>query len=219
MLVFKYLIDVINRLVGKKQKSWSIDDAQKLADEYPYTFYKPSPEVISQLKPGNQAKVIFRFESDDPTNPEAERMWVEITEVKNGKFYGCLDNIPVYIEDLKLNDPVEFEARHIIEIDLDDPVPSIVDKYAKRCFVTNNVLYEGQAVGFLYKEDPDYDDDSGWRFSTGTESEEYMDDSNNISYVSLGAVLREDDGFVNLLDREEGVVFEKTTSGEYVEVD
>ena len=71
MFIFKNLFEVVNRLMVTKQKSWSIDDAQKLADQYPYTFYKPSPEVISQLKPGNQAKMIFRFRSDDPTNPEA----------------------------------------------------------------------------------------------------------------------------------------------------
>ena len=46
-----------------------------------------------------------------------------------------------------------------------------------------------------------------------------MDDSNNISYVSLGAVLREDDSFVGLLEREEGVAFAKDEEGNFVELD
>lgn len=202
-----------------QNKSWKLEDAQKLADEFPYTFHKPSKEVVSLLKAGNQAKLIFEFESGDPDAPRAERMWVDITEVKNGVFSGYLDNEPEYIKDLKLKDPIEFRECHIIDTDLVDPVPSLTDKYIKRCFVTRNILYEGRPVGYLYREDPDYDDDSGWRFTAGDETDEYMEDSNNSSYVSLGAVLREDDSFVALLDREVGVAFVRDDKGNFVEMD
>jgi len=202
-----------------QNKSWSLEDAQKIADDFPYTFYKPSKEVVSQLKVGNQAKLIFEFESDDPEHPRAERMWVEITEVKDNGFYGYLDNDPEYIMDLKYKDPVAFECCHIIDSDLKDPIPSITDKYIKRCFVTNNILYDGERVGYMYREEPDQEDDSGWRFSTGTETDEYMEDSDNINYVSLGAVLREDDSIVNLLERECGVAFAKDEEGNFIELD
>lgn len=202
-----------------QNRSWKLEDAQKLADEFPYTFHKPSKEVVSQLKAENQAKLIFEFESDNPEAPQAERMWVEITEVKNGVFSGYLDNEPAYIKDLTHKDPIEFRECHIIDTDLDDPVPSITDKYIKRCFVTNNILYEGRQVGYLYREEPDYDDDSGWRFTAGDETDEYMEDSDNSSYVSLGAVLREDDSCLELLDREAGVAFAKDDKGNFVELD
>ena len=123
-----------------KNRSWKLAGAQKLADEFPYTFHKPSKEVVSQLKAENQAKLIFEYESDDPEAPSAERMWVEITEVKNGVFSGYLDNEPAYINDLKHKDPIEFRECHIIDTDINDPVPSITDKYIKRCFVTNSRL-------------------------------------------------------------------------------
>ena len=130
-----------------------------------------------------------------------------------------MDNDPAYIKDLKYEDPIEFHECHIIDTDIDDPVPSITDKYIKRCFVTNNILYDGQPVGYLYREEPEYEDDSGWRFTTGTETDEYMDDSNNSSYVSIGAVLREDDSLVDLLDREAGVAFVKDEEGNFIELD
>ena len=130
-----------------------------------------------------------------------------------------MDNEPAYIKDLKYNDPIEFSVCHIIDTDLDDPVPSITDKYIKRCFVTNNILYDGQKVGYLYREEPDNEDDSGWRFTTGNETDEYMDDSNNSSCVSIGAVLREDDDFLPLLEREAGVAFEKDDNGNFIELD
>lgn len=202
-----------------QNRSWKLEDAQKIADEFPYTFHKPSKVVVSQLKEGNQAKLIFVFESDDPEAPRAERMWVEITEVREGMFSGYLDNEPAYIKDLKHKDQIEFCECHIIDTDIDDPVPSITDKYIKRCFVTNNVLYEGQLVGYFYREEPDRDDDSGWRFTAGNETDEYMGDSNNSSYVSLGAVLREDDSFLQLLDREAGVAFVKDEEGNFIEID
>lgn len=130
-----------------------------------------------------------------------------------------MDNDPEYIEDLKYKDPVEFKACHIIDTDLDDPVPSITEKYIKRCFVTNNILYDGDTVDYLYREVPGHEDDSGWRFTTGSESDEYMDDSDNSSYVSLGAVLRQDDSIITLLDCEAGCAFVKDDNGKFVELE
>ena len=202
-----------------QNQSWHLENAQNIANEFPYSFYKPSSEVTALLKAGNQAKLIFQFESDDPDAPRAERMWVEITEVTDNGFCGTLDNDPDYIQDIKYQDPIEFQACHIIDTDLNDPVPSITDKYIKRCFVTNNILYEGESVGYIYREEPEHEDDSGWRMTTGKETDEYMDNSNNTSYVSLGAVLREDDSFLPLLERESGVAFIKDEDGQFIELD
>lgn len=95
--------------------SWRLGDAQALADHYPYTFYKPSPEAIARLRIGDLAKLIFEFDSDDPQAPGAERMWVLITDIHdNHRFSGSLENIPLYIKDLRAHDPVRFEARHIM---------------------------------------------------------------------------------------------------------
>ena len=110
-----------------QDQSWKLENAQKIADDFPYTFYKPSKEAISQLKPGNQAKLIFEFNSDDPDSPGAERMWVEITQVNGTDFSGYLDNDPAYIQDLKHKDPIQFEECHIIDMDLQDPMPSITE--------------------------------------------------------------------------------------------
>lgn len=202
-----------------QNRSWKLEDAQEISGKYPYTFYKPSSEVVSQLKAGNQAKLIFKFESDEPEAPRAERMWVKITEVKDGEFSGYLDSDPAHIKDLRHKDPIEFSECHIIDTDLDDPVPSITERYIKRCFVTHSILYEGRPIGYLYREEPDHEDDSGWRFMAGDETEEYMEDSNNLSYVSLGAVLCEDDSILPLLGREAGVAFVKDENSNFIELD
>ena len=91
-----------------ENKSWSLDDAEIIAKEAKYTFYKPSKKLIAKLQIGNLVKLIFKFENDQSEKPGSERMWVEITEINNGKFTGTLANDPYYIKDLKHRDVLEF---------------------------------------------------------------------------------------------------------------
>ena len=187
--------------------SWHLTDAAELAARHPYTFYKSPPEAIAQVRPGEVVKLIFAFHSDDPQAPGAERMWVLVDTLEpHGHFAGKLDNMPGYIQDLKAKDPVAFEARHIINTQHDDD-DNLVNRYAGLCFVTKRVLEDGAPVGYLYREEPDNDDDSGWRFTANDESDAYMHDSANVALVSLGAVLSVDDRFIKLLDAPAGAAF------------
>ena len=98
-------------------KSWNLEDAQKLVEELPYTFSKPSKDAIEPIEKGNKAKLIFNFKSDDPEVPSAEQLWVEILLVQNNKLLGQLEDDPKYIQDLKCGEIIEFEERHIIDTD------------------------------------------------------------------------------------------------------
>lgn len=187
--------------------SWYLENADLIAAEHKYTFFKSPRETIALVKPGEVVKLIFVFESDDPSAPRAERMWVVVDSIEaNGKFSGRLDNQPSWIKDLKLDDEVSFDASNIINTEHDDD-DNLVERYIKRCFVTNRILNDGARVGYLYREEPDNDRDSGWRFTANDESDEYMDDSKNISFVSVGAVLSRDESFIHLLDAPEGSSF------------
>ena len=188
--------------------TWHLDNADELAAQYRYTFYKPSQEVIARIAPGDCVKLIFRFDSNDPDAPAAERMWVVVDEVlPRGHFTGRLDNEPRYITDLKHNDRVAFEACHIINTQLDDEEEGLVERYARRCFVTRRVLDDGCPVGYVYREEPDDEEDSGWRLTANDESDDYMDDAENLAYVSLGVVLNLDDTFIELLDEPAGAAY------------
>lgn len=200
--------------------SWFLANADELAAAHKYTFYKPSRELIAKLQPGDEVKLIFRFQSADPEAPSGERMWVTVETVNgDGTFVGRLDNTPAWIEDLALGDPIVFDAAHIINTQHDDH-DNLVERYIKRCFVTRRILDEGARVGYLYREAPDRDEDSGWRFMAGDESQAYMDDADNLALVSLGALLSLDDSFVELLDAPEGAQFERDEiTGGFVAVD
>ena len=187
--------------------SWHLTDPADLAARHPYTFYKSPPEAIAQVRPGEVVKLIFAFHSDDPQAPSAERMWVLVETIEpHGHFTGKLDNMPGYIADLHAKDAIAFEAHHIINTQHDDD-DNLVNRYAGLCFVTKRVLEDGAPVGYLYREEPDNDDDSGWRFTANDESDDYINDSANVALVSLGAVLSVDDRFIRLLDAPAGSAY------------
>ncbi len=166
---------------------WHLADAELLAAENKYTFYKPNRELLARVARGEVVKLIFRFESDDPETPSAERMRVLVDEAIDGvNFKGRLDNEPRYITDLKADDPVEFEARHVISTERDDG-DNIVERFIKKCFVTKRVLGEGYQVGYLYREESEREDDSGWRITSNTGTDDSMDGAANVGAASIGS--------------------------------
>ena len=190
--------------------TWTLRDSAKTAQESKYTFFKSTESDIAQVQPGENVKLIFDFTSDDPEAPEAERMWVLVDEITNeGTFIGRLDNTPRWIKDLQVGDTIAFDSRHIINTEHDDD-NNLVNKYVKRCFVTNKILQDGQKIGCVYREEPDTPEDSGWRFLAGDETDEYMENSDNIAFVSIGAVLSQDDSVISLLEEPCGSTFQKS---------
>jgi hypothetical protein len=192
----------------KRGRTWRIDDASARARAHPYTFWKPSSSLVEKLRPGDFVKLIFLLTEPGPDEPNAERMWVEVTEKECSSFFGRLDSQPEYILELKSGSEIKFESKHIIDASIEDPVQDPTLKWSARCFATNRILIDGGKVGFFYRESPDRAEDSGWRFLCGDESEEYMDSADNIQLVSLGAVLSCDDRMVSLLDHPAPIAFQ-----------
>lgn len=197
--------------------SWYLEDADPIAASNPYTFYKPSHEIIAKVRPGEVVKLIFCFNRDEPDVPSAERMWVMVDEcLTDGSFSGHLDNEPRHIQDLKPDDTVWFRPCNVIATEHDEH-DNMVERYIKRCFVTKRVLEDGLKVGYLYREEPDEERDSGWRITANDESDEYMSDSDNIAFVSLGLVLNKDDSFRDLLSAPNGSAFVRNQTSDKFE--
>ena len=75
------------------------------------------------------------------------------------------------------------------------------------CFATDMITVHGHRVGFMYKEEPDNDVDSGWRFLAGTESQQYLDDPNNTGIYEVNTIANYDPSIVPLLDSPVGAAF------------
>jgi hypothetical protein len=87
------------------------------------------------------------------------------------------------------------------------------------CIATDMITVEGRKVAFMYREAPDNDVDSGWRFMSGYESPEYMDDPGNHGVYDDNTIANFDADVIPLLDAPVGSTFEREGgSGPFVKV-
>ena len=86
-------------------------------------------------------------------------------------------------------------------------------KGADGCIATNRITVEGCKVGYCYREKADGDWDSGWRFTAGDESEEYMDDPNNAGIYKLNTICNDDPDIIALLHMPAPCAFERDENG------
>jgi hypothetical protein len=77
------------------------------------------------------------------------------------------------------------------------------------CFATDHITVEGLPVGYMYREVPDNDVDSGWRFFSGTESQEYVDDASQISIYDVNTIANYDPAIIPYLGSPEGTQLER----------
>ena len=84
---------------------------------------------------------------------------------------------------------------------------------AEGCIATNRITVEGCKVGYCYREKPDDDWDSGWRFTAGDESEEYMDDPNNAGIYTLNSICNDDPEIIPLLNTPAPCAFARDENG------
>jgi hypothetical protein len=194
----------------------------------PYTFFLPHESELAALRIGDLVKMAFEWELP-VAEYEAERMWVTIMQVGSPLLMGTLENEPFEKGRMKVGDAVSFQRHNILAVQFADPPPDVqipeYREYWERCLVDDCVLYEGEPVEFLYREEPhmtedgDTFPDSGWRIRgiQGDATDEEMANRKH-SYVALGAVLNKDDSWLALIDTPVGSEFMRDfTTGRYVE--
>jgi len=89
---------------------------------------------------------------------------------------------------------------------------------ASGCIATNRITVEGCKVGYCYREKTDGDWDSGWRFTAGDESDEYMDDSNNAGIYGLNTICNDDPDIIPLLNTPAPCAFERDEHGVFQQI-
>lgn len=77
------------------------------------------------------------------------------------------------------------------------------------CIATDMITRQGKRVGFMYREAPDNDTDSGWRFMSGLEDQDYMDEADNHGVYDVNTIANYDPTIIPLLDEPQGAVFER----------
>jgi hypothetical protein len=75
------------------------------------------------------------------------------------------------------------------------------------CMASDRITVDGMPVGFMYRDVPEASGDSGWCFLAGDESQEYLDDTENLAIYDVNTIANYDPDIVPLLDAPEGSAF------------
>ena len=77
------------------------------------------------------------------------------------------------------------------------------------CIASNKITIDGLKIGYMYRENPSNESDSGWRFFAGNEDEEYTNNSDNFGIFDLNTICNYDRTIIPYLESEFGSSFEK----------
>jgi hypothetical protein len=86
---------------------------------------------------------------------------------------------------------------------------NLLDRSTGSGIASDHITVEGRHVGWMYREKPDNDVDSGWRFFSGSESQEYADDANNFAIYHLNTIANYDRAIIPYLESEFGTRLER----------
>lgn len=75
------------------------------------------------------------------------------------------------------------------------------------CYASDRITVNGALVGYMYREQPDKDIDSGWRFMAGDESQEYADTPDNWAIYEVNTICNYDPAIIPFLDAPVGSAF------------
>jgi hypothetical protein len=86
------------------------------------------------------------------------------------------------------------------------------------CIATDQITVQGRPVGYMYREEP-RDDDSGWCFTAGDESEEYMNTVENLEIYDVNTIANYDPEIIPFLEAPPGSAFARSPkTGHFEEV-
>ncbi len=79
------------------------------------------------------------------------------------------------------------------------------------CIATDKIAVQGLPVRFMYREQPVNQEDSGWRFLSGLESDAYMENANNQGAYDVNLIANIDPSIIPHLKAEADAAFEKAS--------
>lgn len=85
------------------------------------------------------------------------------------------------------------------------------------CIASDRITVDGKKIGYMYKENPTSEFDTGWRFFAGDEDEHYTDNPNNFEIYELNTICNYDQNIIPYLIKPVGTKLERNDDS-FVEV-
>ena len=86
---------------------------------------------------------------------------------------------------------------------------------SQTAYLSKKILEEGWKVGYMRRDEPINENDSGWSFLAGNEDDEYYNDYKNIALVSVHEVYQLDPDICNYIDNPVGTELIRISSNEF----
>lgn len=214
------MLDFLSSLTRRfRRPGWTLIDPRPIREEAPYTFHIPSSDTLASVKIGDCVKVIFEGTGGDAY--DVERMWVEVDGRDDRGWTGRLSNVPFGLRAIQLDDTIQFQDYHIIDVDplrLEDEDPVAQGAYFARCHVAQDIIDGKDTVQRIERReprapDPNTDIQDTGLFLFGTKDTRTED----MAYVALGAVLNRDDSMLGILMEDRtSVNFIRDASGSFI---
>jgi len=84
------------------------------------------------------------------------------------------------------------------------------------CYASDKITVDGMKVKYMYREQPVFSGDSGWRFFSGTETQEYVDDENNLMIYDLNTIVNYDPAIIPFLEMDTGTELERSSGDNFI---
>ncbi len=197
--------------------NWELENVEEKAKENPDRFFIPTIQERKSQKIGDVVRLHFILTEKEPELPRAERIWVKILEISNdgNNFKGYLTNQPRYIKGLKAGDIISFLISNIAQVITKKTDPGWVECGEKKALISENCFKQGGIIRFIYREKPDRDEDSGWRFLSAEESNAEMNDPGNVRLCNVYWLLDRDPTLLEVVkEGKYGDVFEREGKGQ-----
>jgi hypothetical protein len=174
-------------------------DAEQRHRAAPQSFSIPRSDVRSSLRTGAFVKLLFGF-GDDETR-SAERMWVEITDARDGRYVGRLENEPQAISDLRVGARIAFGPEHVAAVLRDTGHAPRDEQYA---IVSDRIWRNGQPPAKAIRLPVPDDRFSGWVLSAAPDPLPPPDDLAGYGPVSHADLLNRYRAFDSVEDEAPG---------------
>jgi hypothetical protein len=90
----------------------------------------------------------------------------------------------------------------------------------KSCGIaSDHITVDGKKIGFMYREKPINEVDSGWRFLSGEEEDEYIEDPKNMELYYLNTIANYDPYIMAYLKHDIGAELERCENGKFALID
>ena len=210
MTSYNVYYDCYSREVSAEEDAGVKFDKAQIIAEFPQLLLEPDDFFV--IIDANGVRLQFM-------RNRVERVWMEIPCPEKDGSYVKHSNMAAVMEVLQSLPETFEEMKSELEFQLwdgendeklfavpDDQVKKLVDDHGV-AFATDLVTCQDLGVGYMYRETPDFEEDSGWRFFSGEEDQDYMDVSENSGIYEVNTIANYDPDIIPFLNAPVGSAF------------